>query len=537
MMRGPPEPGTLSYRILDRLFLSHRGLRVTREALATGTRLINEFTRPPGRDLAEAPRALVFLLRAQSYWVHHLHHYLVGCALRGLGYRVGFVVCTGGVEHCGMDQENVPTLAPPLACGACRKVTRAASREGFDWINLNDFKGSEAAEEEYLDTQTADPETRRLLEEALRPFLRRYYFGDERKIHPAAPTNAAHRRAGLRYLFRFRRLLDQVRPACLCLFNGLIFPECLLFREARARGVTVLCTERGLKKNTVFLSVNEPACHYRSERLWARERDRITSEQLAEAEAYLARRLAAPENPHGIPRDLLDDDEEKYRRLAKDPFVVFFAPVTHDTACMDIEGPAGGLAQVLEALCRYAIRYWKKLVIRSHPDERYPINPSRYPVRQFLEERRLRDNDCVTCLDASEKWNPYTLARHADAVVLYNGTLAMELAALGHKVFNLAASHYSHKGFTDDLGGPDDFARIFASVRERLTPAEQEAALRYLYYYVFVAALPVDGFFDESSESPTRGLEAAVLSRRPDQFGRIKERAAFLLGSAGVTLP
>jgi hypothetical protein len=533
---GTGGPGSASYRFVDRFYtLYPEWTAYTRSTLRDVMRLIS---RPaPGAAPGGAPEALVFMLRG-PWQLHTLHHYLIACALRRLGYHVRLVVCSGSVERCGLARAGQRSFLPPFYCKACRAVTAELADQGFGVLNLNDFK---APEEDRTVAALAGLSAAELgayqfdgvrVAEALRPFLLRFYQGDFRRIEADRGELLGHVRAGVRYLGRAGRLLDRVRPACVCLFNGLFFPEALLGPQAAARGARCLYTERGMRKNTVFLAADEPACHYRADRLWDEVKGGVTEAQLGAARAYLEARMAGPEDPAGNRRDVADADEGKYRDLARTPYVAFFAPVTHDTTSMGKSDPAGGIFGTLDRLCRLAAVERKRLVVRSHPDERDPANPSRYPVRQYLADRGLLGGDGVRCLDSAEKWDPYRLAGHADACVVYNGTLGMELPCLGHRVFNVARSCYAGKGFTEDVRTLDDLRRPFAARPERLADAERELALKYLYFHVFQANLPLDALLDEISPSfavPAGGDRA----RQEEQLAAVEERVAFLLGGAG----
>ncbi len=529
---GSPVPGSWSYWLLDR-FYYQTYWEHGRSTVAAGTRSYNRLT--GNGHLAMGPHALLFLPKGPWYG-HVLHQYLIGCALRELGYRVSFVVCRGGVERCGVTMVNhVSVVAPPFPCSACREITGSLAREGFGLINLNDYRTADEEDqvgalgklsrEKVLEYQVDG----RRLGETLGPFLMRFYFGDYRRIEAGDREVLNHAKAGVRYLLRCKNLLAKVQPSLVGSLNGLLFPECCFFQAVKDTGTPALFFERGLKKNTLFLSLNVPACHYRSDRLWEHFKPQLTEAHAEIARAYVARRLARPEDPQGAARDILDTDERKYLTLAEKPYVVFFAPVTHDTASMAKAGPAGDLFETLGQLCRLARESGKRLVVRSHPDERMALMPSYYPMRQYLADQGLLNGERVICLDSDEKWNPYVLAQHADAVVVYNGTLGFELPCLGYEVFNIAGSHYANRGFTADVKSLDDLGSIFQRRKKEISAAEQELALKHLYYFVFVACLPADRLLDEHRPFSYELVSGANRQERLEQLDGLRQRLAFLL--------
>ncbi|MDT5269277.1 MAG: hypothetical protein QOH49_1463 [Acidobacteriota bacterium] len=533
---GPRLPARLTYGLTDLLYSDNRKYLGDPATLAFATARFNRLT-DTGARAGEGRRALVLLLRGQLYYHHNLHNYIIGCALRELGYRVGFIVCKGGVESCGIRQSRSESpFGPPEACGYCRGIVDNIAARGFDIISLNDYitpdegaKVEQAAAQ--FEQEGADYQFDGIpVLNAMRPFLLRFFRGDHREIRPDNEEVRSHLRSGIRFMLRYSNLLDQMKPSCVSFFNGLFFPESLLFQEARRRGIPSLFAERGMRRDSLFLSVDEPACHYRSDRLWEELKDTLTGEQARAAAAYLAQRMAGPEDPTGTKRDLTDAAQDKYLRLAESPYVLLFAPVVHDTASMEKEGSVGDFYESLKLLAALAVTNRKRLVVRAHPDEMGANNPSSYTVRQYMSDHNLLDGEYVLCLDSSEKWNPYRLAEFSDAIVVYNGTLGMELPALGYEIFNLAASNYTGKGFTSQVSSEKDLQQVFRANKRRLSAAQMELALKYLYYYVYVANISLDSLLNEAAPFHFVLAEGAE-GQQKEQLRSVKERLAFLLES------
>lgn len=520
-------------RLIDRFYIYSEATPWMASTVAAATQRFNELSTANG-EYADAPSALIFMLRG-PWFGHLLQNYVVACALRQLGYKVSFVVCHGAVERCGISQDAAELSAPPFICNACRRITDRISARGFDVINLNDFTAPD--EDELVEAgvnalrQEGLPHNLETIQGAIRPFLLRFFYGDYRRINPSDAEAVNHLKSAIRFQSRFELLLDHVRPSCLCFFNGLFFPEHLFFKEARDREIPALFVERGMRKNTVFISLDDPACHYRLNQLWTSVKDRISDEQVRSAEAYLTKRMAGPEDPLGNKRDLADNDESKYLQLAKQPYLILFAPVTHDTASMGKDKALGDFFQVLTTMCRLAIEKRKRLVIRSHPDEMSELSASRYTVAQYLADHDLLDAEYVRCLDSGEKWDPYMLAKFADGIAIYNGTLGIELPALGYEIFNIADSNYSGKGFTVDVNSVEDLESLFTSGKRVLTQEQRRLALKYLYFYVYMASVSVDCLLDEYAPFQYSLAEADEKKQR-EQLNFVTERVAFLLGHA-----
>ncbi len=526
-------PNRLSYKLVDQFYVRDPiGLYAGRSLIRSTTTLLNHLMQQKAQFVRNQ-RALVFILRGHSD--HLLHNYIVGCALRELGCNVSFVICSGYVEHCGVAQENYGLYNPPFLCKACRKLTKSISLSGFDMIDLNKYKTNE--EEKQIGTiaslRSEEIQDFRVdgipLFKALMPFLMRFYSGDLRKIESKDGEVYNHLKSAVRFLSRYKNLLKQVNPSFLCFFNGLFFPEYLFFMEAKRRKIPTLFTERGMRKNTMFISLIDPAPHYRSDRLWEDVKDLITGEQMRMAETYQENRMKGPEDPLGRKRKIFDGDDEKYQYLRNYPYIILFAPVTHDMVCMEKEGPVKNFFEALGLLSSLAIQMKKKLIVRAHPDEQSPYNPSHYTVFQYMTDHHMLYNEYVNCLDSKEVWDAYRLAKFADAIVIYSGTLGVELAAMGYEVFNIANTHYSHKGFTNDIETLKDFRLVFQSKKQPLSKDKRELALKYLFYYIFIANLPIDEILEENEPFIFSLAKSLNKTKQREQLDLIKQRLAFLL--------
>ena len=515
--RGADDPW---FPVLDRVHrhnLHHVG--VARRAIAD---LLRHHPLPSATG--ERGTALVFLLRGQ--WPGHIaHHYIVAHALAELGYSARLVVCDGFVERCGLTQLQLPHEVPPISCSACRDVLEPVKQTAENVLSLLDLRAADEAERvaAAADHDTLPPDVDRLMATA----ILRHFQGDEAGAHDREEV-ATYRRAALRYAARFKALCDRERPAVAVFFNGQSFPESVLAAIARDRGITCLFTERGVAPNSVFICRDEPASHYRNPALWESTEPAITAEQCDAVRAFVESRKTRNIDPLGNDRGFDGGDGGRYRELAARPYVVFFAPVIHDTAAMGKEGPFGGPLTTLAALCAAAERTGVTLVVRAHPDERKPPNPARFTIGDFLRRERLDASRHVRLLDSHEVWNPYRLAADARAVVVYNGTIAMECPVLGIPVANLGASHYADKGFTSHPADTGALDAVFTAGLPRLTTDERTRAARYLHFYLHVATLSADALFRELPDNLTEAPAPSPLA--DEQLAALTERMRFLLG-------
>ena len=514
--RGADDPW---FPVLDRVHCHNLGhVGVSRQSIAD---VIRHYPLPASDG--RLGTAVVFLLRGQ--WPGHIaHHYIVAHGLAALGYRVRLVVCDGFVERCGLTQLQLPHEVPPISCSACRDVLQPVKQTMANVVSLLDFRAADEAErvDDKDHLATLPPDSDRLMATA----ILRHFQGDESGACDRQEV-ATYRRAAVRYTARFRALCDQERPTVAVFFNGQSFPESILGGVAREAGITCLFTERGVAPNSVFICRDEPASHYRNHALWEATQPTITAEQCDAARAFVESRKIRNIDPLGNDRGFDAGDGGRYRDLAARPYAVFFAPVIHDTAAMGKDGPFGGPLSTLSALCEAAERTGVMLVVRAHPDERKPPNPAKFTIADFLRSGTFLASSHVRLLDSHEVWNPYRLAADARAVVVYNGTIAMECPVLGIPVANLGESHYARKGFTSHPGDPASLDAVFTDGLPGLSADARQQAARYLHFYLHVATLPTAAIFrelsDNRTEAPPPGPHAAA------QLAAVMERVRFLL--------
>lgn len=478
--------------------------------------------------------ALVPLLRNHGAWLMHGYHsYLVACALKRQGYRVVLVRCRGETENCGSGIEGKLRDAPPYVCRECHALSASFHDDGFEVVYLDDY--ADQNENAIINDQPIGPgrpvEALALGDipygKLALPFLLRYFKGDRSRIDLGNPEVTHHLKGALRLALRYERLIAEMRPSCAVLFNGLFIPERLFGDTNRRNAVLSLYTERGPRRDSLFIS-DEPAPHYRLDAVWESEKGRIGAQQVETASKYVQGRRQRNLDPSGRPRPIQVDDIEKYEELADVPYTVFFPAIFYDTVSMEKESCFKDIFDAIDQLCLEAQRQQARLVIRCHPDEA-EAGGGCYSVRQFLRDRQFIPSEHIICLDSAEQWNAYLLAEKARSVVIYNGSLGMELPALGRKIFNLARSHYTERGFTREIHNSRDLADIFCEQESTLLPAEHEIALKYFWFYYFHASVDLSSLLSEYE--PFRldfsGVEDNAETRQA--LEAIDERVAFLL--------
>lgn len=516
-------PDSLRYEMVRNFYRQNDQVPALAKNIRTAT---ENYARQSGESPLgdNAGIALVFMLRAFSY-SHVFHNFLVAHALKDLGYRVHFVVCDGLLESCGSGDSGKPTTAPPFLCGGCRQLAASFYPGPFNVIHLDELVSKRENGLIRLIEEQTDYKLARLTLDGLpigrwmKPYLLRYARGHTEKIDLKNPEMLQHVRGIIRLACRYQLLLSRLAPSCAVFFNGLLAPESIFYHMSLAAGVAALCTEHGPRKNTLFVS-SEAACHYHSSELWAASRDAITASQIAEARASIAQHSSIEVT-----------DPKPYDELAQSPYVLFFPSLLHGTASMEKPSAFPDVISAIDSLCDEAIQHGRRLVIRSHPDEALETNRGAYTVLDHLNKRGFSTNPLIRCLKSDEQWNAYRLASGARATVVYNGTLGMELPALGYRIYNLAGSHYTGKGFTGEIHARENMAQIFETAPSPLDEKAREDALRYWYFYYWQSSIPIGELMEEKSPTQFTFNTAATTEQIDSVRKAVRQRTEFLLNA------
>jgi hypothetical protein len=117
------------------------------------------------------------------------------------------------------------------------------------------------------------------------------------------------------------------------------------------------------------------------------------------------------------------------------------------------------------------------VVLRCHPNwgERIGKNDGRLPERYYTDWARARGVHVIASRDTVSTMD---LIAQCDAVVLANGSAALEAAAMGKQVIATAPSIYQEAGFRTDVSHPDKLQSLRLQVDA--TATEQAALQRQL---------------------------------------------------------
>ncbi|MCD7061405.1 hypothetical protein [Pelagibacterium xiamenense] len=472
---------------------------------STATRLLNDLFRSLPRH-GNGRKALVVLGRDKGGF--NVYTYFAACLARHLGYDVTFLQCGGGTDVCGV-RSNSDVWHPPAFCESCMAYRRSFDFEGFEVLqrNIDEVPVSYDAYSEEEISLDVDP------------FVQRVTFGRPPSFVDTRIRDM-YRDAARRYYSTFSSVFREGDFDLCLIMNGLGFPEATLARVCEHQNTKTLYFDPGALRNTVFLS-SQPTPHFRLDSLFSSYIETIEIDAAVErGREILLDRLSRQFSPEGKQKLLTIAGHAPPHRHA-----IMFLPLFHDLVSMG-KGPINVFESVKE-VAEIAEKRTFHLYLRSHPDE-VLFPKSAFTADNLVDALGLESSPFLHVIPPQDRSNAYFLASRSELNIVYNGTLGIELAALGYPTMNIAKSHYTDKGFSSYPEAQESIEPILLQ-KWGVLPSEEEvcSALTYLHFYYDVANLKHDMFLSDLSTVYVRSRDAAL-----EQISRISARAAHLLEGA-----
>lgn len=430
-------------------------------------------------------------------WTTHVaFEYLAGHALRLNGARCHYVVCGGGLP---ISELGRPRSQFPEPCVECRAyVVRMLEAGGFPYSTIDDLVSEEEREQISREVQAhsdlTDFKFQGLL---LASFVKRSAMWHLRS--GLAARNPNERRefrefveSGAIVALAFERLLDQERPEAIVMGSGLFFAEAILDALAKRRGIPVVSYDFAIRAGTVFLSTDLPASLFDMTEWWEKKGRRPpTAEERGRVADVITSRTGGGRSPW---QSFAFDERSAPTHEDGRTHYVVFTNVSWDTAIAMRDLGFDDMYDWLDAIIDWA-RPRQDVVIdvRVHPGEtREPGFETRDFTVDYLREHFPDLPEHVRLHDSDSTVNSYDLVASATAVLVYASTIGLESVLLGRPALVAGDVHYRGKGFTIDVEGREQLARLLERPDElRLTEEERDLAITYAHVFLFESMIDV----------------------------------------------
>jgi hypothetical protein len=428
---------------------------------------------------------------------------LSSLAVQLAGVPVVHFVCQAGMISCvlGTDRDN-PGSPPP--CRECLSQSRSLfTHADVRWFQYSEDSALSASLmrlnlDQLVNFVYHDLPLGELVLPSVRWILRRHHLLDDE------PTRAVLRNyiaSAWSVYGQFNRLLDDLKPRAVVVFNGMFFPEAAARRAAAQRNIPVVSHEVGLRPFTGFFTTGD-ATAYPMEIPESFQLDDAMDKRLDD---YLEQRFRGNFSMAGVrfwPEMRFLTQEFWQRAGLFDQIVPVFTNVIFDTS----QGHANVVfdqmfawLEMVEGIIRdHPETYF---VIRAHPDESRPGKESRESVAEWVSARGLDKLKNVLFVGPDEYFSSYELIQRSKFVMVYNSTIGLEATILRAPVLCGGKARFTQLPTVFFPESPKAYrkqAEAFLNATFIDVPPEfRDNARRLLYYQLFKTSLPFDTLLEE----------------------------------------
>jgi hypothetical protein len=325
----------------------------------------------------------------------------------------------------------------------------------------------------------------------------------------------------------FSRLLDEMGPQAVVLFNGQFFPEAVARFLARAQGIRTLTHEVGLQPFSAYFTEGEATAYP----IAIPEEFDLNQEQNTRLDAYLENRFQGRFSMAGIqfwPEMKGLDAAFLKKASGFRQIVPVFTNVIFDTSQPHSNVVFPDMFAWLDLALEAAKAHPETLfVIRAHPDESRPGKAARESVAMWVERTGAAELPNVIFVPPDEFISSYELIQRAKFIMIYNSTIGLEASIMGAAVLSAGKARFTQYPtvfFPDSQSAYRQQLEAFLRADSIPVPPEFQCnARRFLYYQLFRTSLPFGEFLEASSLRGYVRLKPDALTRlRPERSPAIR---------------
>lgn len=425
---------------------------------------------------------------------------LVTWSLRLAGQPVVYMLCRGGIGKCVHGTLPANPDAPP-PCNHCTAFSEpfypSRHRVTLEPSAPETVAAKSMTPEELSAFRYGELELGRLCVPSARWILRRH---DLTAVPAGQKVLAEYVASAAGLARRAERLLDEIRPRALLLFNGTFFPEATVRAVALARGIPVVTYEAGLRAVSAYFS-HDVATDVAID---VPESFRMGQAEDVELDDYMSKRMQGDFTMAGVQfwPDIKGVSPGLKREIdAHRGVVTLFTNVVFDTSQVRANTVFDGMFDWLAETMRLAPEHPDTLfIVRAHPDELRATKASRETVGEWLERNGHLKLPNLVFVPPTDYVSSYELIRLSDFCIVYNSTVGLEAVMLGRPVVAGGMTKYSREGVTHAPGSREAYHDTVASfVSDGVPPLPEEwrqRARRFMYYMLFRASLDVSPFVE-----------------------------------------
>jgi len=424
------------------------------------------------------------------------------------GREVIHFACESGMSQCVLGAVLGDPKAPP-PCQGCiqysRIFTGASQTAWFSYHEDRDLR-------HILDGKTVkDLETFNyhdrplgaLVLPSLRWILRRHNLQEDDLTHHLFSEYilSAHNIA-----VKFSENIKTTEPDTVVIFNGLMYPEAVVRWISQEQDIRVVTHEVNLQPYSAFFTDGQATTY----QMHIPDEFELSDHQNQVLDSYLAKRFKGDFRMAGIKFwSKMDQLPEDFLSIVSNfkAVVPVFTNVIFDTSQAHANTLFKDMFAWLDYVLKIAVRHPDTLfVIRAHPDEMRKGKSSQESVMGWAQERGAVDVQNIKLIGPDETLSSYELIQRSKFTMVYNSSIGLEATLLGAAVLCAGKARYTQYPivfYPDSKQEYIDRLESFLTADEIRVPQEfYENARKFLYFQLYRASLPFDGYL---FEHPTPG--------------------------------
>lgn len=416
-------------------------------------------------------------------WRPHVEHvYFLATLARSAGHEAFFLTCDSDLPTCyTREMRDLPKWVECMQCRAGGVRSYAAS-------NVSSIGA--CAKPSPSDVRPPDPSWANSSASTLGRFESNEDYASE-QFHSIAnrlePAVSKAYDASVNWIRRNR--LDAV-----CLFNGRKDVTRALYEAAKACCVRVLSVERTWFGDGLQIYPDEHCLELGSvHRLMREWRDRPLLRAQAElAASYVAKRFLR-RNQNEWRAYNVNAEQTPWPVAGSKRILLVPSSRNEVWSHPHWESKWSHPLEAYDALIRHFGLRAEDLVLRCHPNwsERIGRAGGELSERYYVEWARKRG---VHCVGSTESTSTLGLIEQCEAIVVANGSAALEAGVLGKQVIGIAPSIYKEAGLRDSADGADELARLKLrsdlSEAARLESIDRAARQTLRFAYTMIHRIP-----------------------------------------------
>ena len=435
-----------------------------------------------------------FLFNTQYIWSFSELEFMSAAQLKQSGHDVKVIIC----DELPYTEKEIVGLAPLRSYKRCYERTkRYCKAYGVTYLRISDFLSNQNRKEAYQLSQQSFKDIKNYKKNNINiwDYAKRnhshYFKGD---IKPKGEYESIFRKAfESAYLIEtaFSKILSKYVDYEIVSANGKYLQTGIPIELNKNLGNSFYTYEVFRQGNGVIVDKNRCSMEQNMDDVW----EELKSSKLsAEDRNKLYRSFDMQQKSINLEDKLwdenrIDNEKEIISLLGIDlrkKIIACYPNVFWDSVHMGLDSVSKDLTSWLKDMIDFVKdRDEFQLIIRTHPAELKAESniQSKFTISDSLNELFDKMPSNVIIVEPKSNVSSYSLANIANANIVWNGTIGLELALNGTKPIVTADAYYANKDFTIDFLNFDDLANYLNKLNDKSEINNEEKRLVEIFSY------------------------------------------------------